>query len=676
MENPSMIVRVPGDKSISQRALLFASLAEGESRLRGVLPSADPRSTASALRALGVGIPELPIDGSEICIQGRGLRGLVLPEAALDLGNSGTGTRLLLGVLAGQPFSSVIDGDASLRGRPMGRVTRPLGAMGARFEWLGEPDRLPLRIVGGDLKGLEFDLPVASAQVKSAILLAGVVAGVTVGLTEPGASRDHTERMLRGCGVSVLSHVRGPGRRVELRDPPRSLSPLDLDVPGDLSSAAFVLLACALGVTPGAVTIEGVGLNPTRDGVLGLFRRMGLGVEATGEGEAGGEPVGRVRVVPGDLHGIEVDVADVTAAIDEIPAIAVAAVRARGRTRIRGAAELRVKETDRIHALVVNLRALGVDVVEVEDGLDVMGTKAPLEGRIEAFDDHRIAMVFGVLGAVPGNRIEVVGRDAVDVSFPGFWALLDRLGGRGEAQVSGQATVVTIDGPAGAGKSTTAREVARHLGYRYLDSGALYRALTYALLKTGVPPESWSELDARRLDDLGVGVAPGDGTLILSFEGRTLGPELRTDAVNRRVSSLALLPAVRAWLLRHQRSLGAHGRLVTDGRDMGTVVFPDAGTKVFLEADLRERARRRLLEQGAESPDEATIGAEADRLADRDRVDRNRETSPLRAAKDAVVLDTTGLDFEAQVRSVVDLARRVDPEAGLDFGTMASPDTR
>lgn len=422
-----MIVRVPGDKSISQRALLLAALAEGESRLRGVLPSADPRSTAAALRALGTGIPELPPDGSEIRVTGRGLRKLRAPDAPLDLGNSGTGTRLLLGVLAGQHFSCVVDGDASLRSRPMARVTDPLAAMGARFEWLAAPGRLPVRVHGGPLSSLEYDLPVASAQVKSALLLAGVVGGVPVGLTEPGASRDHTERMLRGCGASVLTHVRGPGRRVELRDPPRRLSPLDLDVPGDLSSAAFVVLAGLLGVTPGPVTVEGVGVNDTRDGMLALFRRMGARLTVDHTGDAGGEPVGRIRVEPGPLRSVAVDEGDVTAAVDEIPAVAVAAVRAEGTTRIRGAGELRVKETDRIRALVQNLRALGVSVDEVDDGLDVTGTAAPLEGRVDAFDDHRIAMVFGVLGAAPGNRIEVAGREAVEVSFPGFWDLLERL---------------------------------------------------------------------------------------------------------------------------------------------------------------------------------------------------------------------------------------------------------
>jgi 3-phosphoshikimate 1-carboxyvinyltransferase len=334
----------------------------------------------------------------------------------------------LLGVLSGQPFRCVVDGDASLRARPMARVTTPLEAMGARFTWLGEPGHLPVEVEGGDLRALEYDLPVASAQVKSALLLAGVVGGAAVGLTEPGASRDHTERMLRGSGVPVLTHVRGPGRRVELRDPPSRLSPLDLDVPGDLSSAAFVLLAGMLGVTSEGVTVEGVGLNPTRDGVVRLFRRMGADLRVEETGQAAGETVGWLRVEAAPLRAIDVGAADVTAAIDEIPAVAVAAVRAEGWTRIRGARELRVKETDRIRALVTNLRALGVEVREVDDGLDVLGTARTLAGRVDAFDDHRIAMVFGILAAQPGNDIVVEGREAVDVSFPGFWRFIEDLG--------------------------------------------------------------------------------------------------------------------------------------------------------------------------------------------------------------------------------------------------------
>lgn len=440
-----MIVSVPGDKSITQRALIMASLARGESRLRGLLASADPRSTAGALRALGVDFGPLPENGSELRVRGVGLRGLREPDGPLDLGNSGTGTRLLLGVLAGQEGRVVVvDGDASLRVRPMGRVTRPLAAMGAGFRALEHEDRLPLEVRGALLHMLEYDLPVASAQVKSALLLAGITAGVPVLLGEPGGSRDHTERMLREAGVSVITHVRGPGRRVELRDPPTHLEPLDLEVPGDLSSAAFVLLAGVLGVAGKELTVRRVGLNPTRSGVLALLRRMGAAIEvdpAIGHGapaERGGpepdggigEPVGDITVRMADLAAIEVEGDDVAAAIDEIPVVACAAARAAGVTRITGAAELRVKETDRLHALAVNLRALGVRVEELDEGLEVEGTDAPLRGEVDAFDDHRIAMVFGVLGAQKGNRITVRGAECVEVSYPGFWRMLEGIRAR------------------------------------------------------------------------------------------------------------------------------------------------------------------------------------------------------------------------------------------------------
>jgi 3-phosphoshikimate 1-carboxyvinyltransferase len=423
-----MKLRVPGDKSISQRALILAALADGESRLRGLLTSQDPISTAEAIGKMGVAMPALPGDGGELRIRGLGLRGWKPPSGELDLGNSGTGARLLLGALAAQPFRAVVTGDGSLRGRPMARVTEPLGLMGAHFEYLEEPGRLPL-VVGPSpgLRGVDLDLPVASAQVKSALLLAGLVAGVPVLLTEPGASRDHTERMFRGLGASVLRHARGPGWRIELRDPPDRLPPLDLEVPGDPSSAAFPVLAALLGVGSGEVEVEGVGLNPTRTGFIDLFRRMGGEIEVAPAGEAGGEPVGTVAARTSELTGIEVGHQEVVRAVDELPAIAVAAARASGVTRIAGAGELRVKETDRIKAMVLNLTKVGVRCRELPDGLEIEGSDAPLAGTVEAFGDHRIAMVFGVLGAQRGNDIHIEGRETADVSYPGFWSRLEEM---------------------------------------------------------------------------------------------------------------------------------------------------------------------------------------------------------------------------------------------------------
>ena len=430
MDEPVVKLRVPGDKSLTQRALILAALAEGESRLRGLLWGGDAASTAGALRALGATIPPLPADGAEIVVRGVGLRGLRAPDRVLDLGNSGTGTRLLTGVLAGSGIRATLDGDASLRTRPMARVTRPLEAMGARFEALGEEGRLPMRVEGRHpLDAVDWPSPVASAQVKSAILLAGLTGGAFAMVTEPRRSRDHTERLFGSVGALVVSHAVADGWRVELRDPPERIDALDFEVPGDLSSAAFVLALAALGSAGGAgLTVERVGLNPTRTAFLDALARMGATVDVdvvSAPGDA--EPIGSVRVVPSGLRGVEIGETEVPGLIDELPLLAALGARAEGTTRITGAAELRAKESDRIAAMVTNLRALGVDADELPDGLEVRGTKAALRGRVRAFHDHRIAMAFTVLGTVPGNQITVDTPEVADVSFPGFAELLGRL---------------------------------------------------------------------------------------------------------------------------------------------------------------------------------------------------------------------------------------------------------
>jgi 3-phosphoshikimate 1-carboxyvinyltransferase len=415
-------VKVPGDKSLTQRALILAALAEGESRLSGLLHGGDAASTAQALRALGAGIPDLPRDGSEIRIRGVGLRGLRQPPGPLDLGNSGTGARLLTGVLAGSDRVATVDGDASLRSRPMARITKPLAAMGATFEWLEAEHRLPFVVRGRHpLASLDWSSPVASAQVKSSILLAGLVGHAFVMVTEPGRSRDHTERLFGAVGAPVICHASQGGWRVELRSPPERIDPLDFHVPGDLSSAAFLFALAALGGVDGGVRVESVGLNPTRTAFLAALERMGARVAVERTSRSGApEPIGTVSVEASDLRGVEVGADEVPGLIDELPLLAVLGARAEGTTRITGAAELRAKESDRIAALVSNLRELGVDAEELPDGLELRGARRSLTGRVRSFHDHRIAMAFAVLGAVGGNAIEVDDPGVSEVSFPGF----------------------------------------------------------------------------------------------------------------------------------------------------------------------------------------------------------------------------------------------------------------
>ncbi|HEX2207330.1 MAG TPA: 3-phosphoshikimate 1-carboxyvinyltransferase [Longimicrobium sp.] len=423
-------VSVPGDKSLTHRALMFSAAARGESRLRGLLPGADCRSTASVLRALGCGVPDLPPDGSEIRVAGRGMASWTAPAAWLDCGNSGTTARLMMGLLASRPFASTLTGDDSLRSRPMRRITEPLERMGARLREVDTSGRLPIEVVGGPLHSIDYVSPKASAQIKSAVLLAGLGAGVPVSVTEPMLSRDHTERILGALGEAVEMDSVDGGVRIRLAPSGRDLPPLEMEVPGDPSSAAF-LVALALLADEGELRIRNVCVNPTRTGFFRLVQRMGAWIAMENARTAGGEPVADLVVRPAALRGIDVGGGEVPDAIDEIPMLAVLAARAQGETRITGAGELRVKETDRIAAVAGNLRVLGVEAEELEDGIVVRGTDRPLAGRVRAFHDHRIAMAFGVLGVQPGNAVQVDHREVVDVSFPGFWELIREVSGRG-----------------------------------------------------------------------------------------------------------------------------------------------------------------------------------------------------------------------------------------------------
>lgn len=409
---------VPGDKSISHRALIVAALAEGRSRVRRILPSADVRSTAGALRALGAAVPPL---GADMTVESGGQAVLLAPAAPLDCGNSGTTTRLLAGVVAGCRLTATFAGDASLSRRPMGRVARPLTAMGAQVE-LPAHGGLPMTVRGAPLHEVEWRNDTASAQVKSCILFAAFCAGIPATVHEPARSRDHTERLLAAQGVEVRETADG----VRLTGGQR-LAPLDLVVPGDPSSAAFFAALSALAPR-GELLLRDVCVNATRTGFLDALTAMGAAVAFENREQRTGEWIADVRVRGGAaLRGITVGAAAIPTLIDELPLLACVAAYGEGEVVVTGAAELRVKESDRIATVVRNLRALGAEAEELSDGFVVRGTTPRLRGTVRTEGDHRLAMAFGVLSALPGNEIVIDDPACVDVSYPGFWTDLARL---------------------------------------------------------------------------------------------------------------------------------------------------------------------------------------------------------------------------------------------------------
>jgi 3-phosphoshikimate 1-carboxyvinyltransferase len=428
LERPARLqgtIHVPGDKSVSHRTALLGALASGPMRVRRFLTAEDCRATLDCLRALGVEWrleEEAPGVGT-LELAGVGLGGLSEPSDVLDVRNSGTALRLLAGVLAGQPFTSVVTGDDSLRSRPVGRVVEPLRLMGATL-LARDSDRLaPLTVRGGSLRGIQYRLPVASAQVKSAVLLAGLFAEGETVVEEPVATRDHTERLLRAMGADIRRE--GPGVRLE---PPSSLSAVEMEVPGDLSAAAFWLVAAA--VHPDAeVILPGVGVNPTRTGLLDVLSMMGAALDVGEQRIVGEEPVADIVVRSSRLQGVEVEGELIPRLIDEAPALAVAAAFAEGRTVVRDAAELRVKESDRIATLTAQLRRLGVAIEERPDGFVIEGGRAMRGARVSGGGDHRLTMALAVAGLLAEGETTVEDGDAVVVSYPGFWRDLRQIGG-------------------------------------------------------------------------------------------------------------------------------------------------------------------------------------------------------------------------------------------------------
>jgi 3-phosphoshikimate 1-carboxyvinyltransferase len=624
---------------------------------------------------MGVSIPPLSDD---FVVQGIGPAALQSPSMALDCANSGTTTRLLAGLVAGLSGRAArFTGDASLSRRPMRRIATPLRAMGAAITFEGAPghDGLPMLVEGASLSSVEWDNAHASAQVKGALILAGLAAGVGVDVREPSRSRDHTERMLRARGVSL--EVSPDGVRLA---PQQTVQPLDQDVPADPSSAAFFAALAALA-DAGALRLTDVCLNPTRTGAFDVLQRMGVVLAVDDQRVIGGETVGTVvvqsaREARAMLLATTVRGEEIPTCIDELPLLACMATQCHGETQIRDAGELRVKESDRISAVVANLRELGANVEEFPDGMRITGPSPVLRGHVLTHGDHRLAMAFGVLAALPSNRITIDDPGCVAVSYPNFWADLARVigpvsatpsaapiadtlptlpvvrdGALPRAAVDGH-FVIAIDGPAASGKSSTAQWVAQRLGVRHVDSGAFYRALTYLALQTGTDPLAWDATLVMASSGR-IGQRMTDRSVLPLVDGHVVDEALRDTPVTRQVSRIASMGPIREWVNAQVRQAATTTDVVVDGRDIGTAVFPTAALKVFLIADPWERARRRLIQRLGRRPTDPEIAEETEALVARDAQDATQSA----AARDAITIDTTTLTQEEQVDRIVALAR-------------------
>jgi 3-phosphoshikimate 1-carboxyvinyltransferase len=629
-------VRTPGEKSISHRAVLFAALAEGISVVHGLSDGADVAASLAAVEAMGVAV-ERSADGSVTLHGGRSL--LHQPSAPLDCGNSGTSMRLLAGLVAGLDWETELVGDESLSLRPMDRVADPLGQMGATVDGSGDECRPPLRVKGGSLRGIDWTSKVASAQVKSAILLAGLSAQGPTTVREKVTTRAHTEEMLQQAGADLTVEPWGEGRIVTVH--PSALRPVTpRTVPGDPSASAFFVVAGC--VVPGSrVEVEGIYQGPARLGYISVLQRMGAQVTVTSAPDGTATILStHARPDAAPLRATTVSAAEIPS-LDEIPALAVAAAMAEGTTVFNEVGELRVKEVDRLEAVIAMVTAFGATARADGDALSITGVgrsgpPATLRGaRFDSQGDHRMAMAAAVaaLAAAPGERSLITGFAAVETSYPRFAEDLGRL--TGLEPPAPKALVIAIDGPAGAGKSTVSRAVASRLGLERLDTGAMYRAVAARALARRISPDDHEAIAALAASAL---ITVGPRVVI---DGHDVTDVIRSPEVGRAVSVVAANAQVRSQLVERQRAwAAAHGGGVVEGRDIGSVVFPKAEVKVYLTASPEERARRRH--------DESAAG-----VARRDRIDSTRAASPLAQADDAHLLDTTGRTVQDVVEEVL-----------------------
>jgi 3-phosphoshikimate 1-carboxyvinyltransferase len=642
---------VAGDKSISHRALMLGSQVLGTTIIHGLLEGEDVLRTASALSSLGVAINR---NSSGVwSVNGVGVGGLSESADVLDMGNSGTSTRLLMGLVTPYNFTTFFTGDESLRGRPMARVITPLTQMGASFN-SRDGGRLPLALKGAkNPMPITYRLPVASAQVKSAVLLAGLnTPGITT-VIEKEATRDHTENMLTYFGFNVDKQVLEDGSlSISVTGhQAQKLGEYEIFVPSDPSSAAFLVVA-ALICPDSDLIIRNVCVNPLRIGLFTTLKEMGANLEFINERKVAGEPVADIRVQSSKLKSVTVPASRAPSMIDEYPVLAVAAAFAEGESVMHGLAELRVKESDRLSAIIAALTVCGVAAHAEEDSLHVKGAATPPKGgaTVTTNFDHRIAMAFLVMGMTSELPVTVDDATAISTSFPNFADLCNSLGARIATPLpafrSGQPSplVIAVDGPAASGKGTLARRLAEHLNLEYLDTGSLYRAVGMKIIYAGKDPNDLSAaLEA-----------------VASIDAEDLAnPRLRQERIGQAASIVSAFPEVRAALLEFQRNFALNSTIsgrgaVLDGRDIGTVVCPDADFKFYITATLFARAKRRHKElqgQGIEVVFESVL----EDLRERDERDEKRAIAPMRPADDSYVIDSSKLDASEVFKTASDI---------------------
>ena len=635
-------ITVTGDKSISHRALILASQVLGKTTITGLLEGEDVINTANALRAMGVKIER--IAANHWVVQGVGVGGLSEPSNALDMGNSGTGARLMMGLVSPYEFVSFFIGDASLSSRPMKRVITPLEKMGVKFV-SHSGGKLPLALQGSnELLPIEYTLPVASAQIKSAILLAALNIAGTTTVIEPQATRDHTERMLTHFGWQIETNRKPDGSVVISLNGQQELpyANREIIVPSDPSSAAFPVVA-ALIVPHSDITIENVTINPLRIGLYTTLKEMGADIEFQNPRISAGEEVADIRVRYSKLKAVTVPEERAPSMIDEYPILAIAASFAEGKTKMQGLAELKVKESDRLAAIAAGLTECGVSAVIEGDNLIVVGSEKPRGGGIVKTNfDHRIAMSFLIMGLATEQKVKVDDATAIATSFPNFVELISKIGGRLAKEETRNILTIAIDGPAASGKGTLARRLAEHLGYNYLDTGSIYRAVGLKLVYSGKNP-----YDKR---------AACDAALSLTIQDLS-NPRLRQEKIGQAASIISSIPEVRAILLDFQRNFAQNPKgAILDGRDIGTVVCPNADVKIFITASMEARADRRHRELQGEGI-KVVYESVLEDLRERDERDAKRDAAPLVPADDAIIIDSSNMDANSVFVKVLDIIK-------------------